>query len=486
MMLSLRAMGYDLSTAIADLIDNSISANSTTIHVDFSWNKGNPWILISDDGSGMAESELKTAMKPGSQSPEEIRDTHDLGRFGLGLKTASWSQCKRMTVLSKKLGKLSNRCWDLDYVVSKDKWDLILDLPTPRLEILMKRLKNNNSGTAVLWENLDRIIGDFTGGDEESMKNSFQEKMVNSVKQHLEMVFHRYLSGRGRKQIYVGSYDCDPWDPFLTHHESTEEIVTEMYQDDKIVITPYILPHSSKMTELEKENAQGPNGWALQQGFYVYRQKRMIICGGYLDLDLKPMDHHRLCRIKVDITNDLDHEWRVDVKKATASPPLRYRDELIRIAESTREKSSKRYRARTTVRSGTVRYSQKNDIWQRKAIGTKYLYKINRNSPAIEHLRGLSNLSKSDLNSILHLVERTVPHRSITVDNNDLNDSTVEIPDDQITPPQTLIDGAISFVELEISNGKSIQDAVDYVCGSIFPIGHSKLYSELEKEFLMG
>ena len=103
----------------------------------------------------------------------------------------------------------------------------------------------------------------------------------------------------------------------------------------------------------------------------------------------------------------------------------------------------------------------------------------------MEHLRELSNLSKADLNSILHLVERTVPHRSITVDNNDLNDSTVEIPDDKITPPQSLIDGAIRFVKLEISNGKSKQDAVDYVCGSIFPIGHGKLYSELEKEFLM-
>ena len=485
MVLSLRAMGYDLSTAIADLIDNSISANATDIHVDFSWNSGAPWILISDNGDGMSESELKKAMKPGSQSPNEIREVDDLGRFGLGLKTASWSQCKKMTVLSRKKGKLSNRCWDLDHVVSEDKWELILDLPTVSLEILMKRLNSYDSGTAVLWENLDRIIGDFSGGDEETMKNSFQEKMVNSVKEHLEMVFHRYLSGKGAKKIHVGTFDCVPRDPFLSHHESTEEIVTERYQDQRIVITPYILPHSSKMTESEKEDAQGPNGWALQQGFYVYRQKRMIICGGYLDLGLKPMDHHRLCRIKVDITNDLDHEWRVDVKKATASPPLIYRGELLRIAESTREKSSKRYRARTTVRRGTMGYSQNNDIWQRKAIGTKYLYKINRNSPAIEHLRELSNLSKSQLNSILHLVERTVPHRSITVDNNDLNDSTVEIPDDKIMPPQSLIEGAISFVKLEISNGKSKQDAVDYVCGSIFPIGHSKLYSELEKEFLM-
>ena len=60
MVLSLRAMGYDLSTAIADLIDNSISANATDIHVDFSWNSGTPWILISDNGDGMSESELKS------------------------------------------------------------------------------------------------------------------------------------------------------------------------------------------------------------------------------------------------------------------------------------------------------------------------------------------------------------------------------------------------------------------------------------------
>ena len=488
MVLSLRAMGYDLSTAIADLIDNSISANETNIHVDFSWNEGSPWILISDDGDGMSESELKRAMKPGSQSPNKKRDIDDLGRFGLGLKTASWSQCKKMTVLTSKAGKYSNRCWDLEHVVSKDKWELILDLPSKSLELLLKRLKENDKGTAVLWENLDRIIGDFTGGDDESessMKNNFQEKMVNTVKSHLEMVFHRYLSGRGAKHIFVGAFNCEPWDPFLSLHESTEEISTEKYQDDKIVITPYILPHSSKMTELEKEEAQGPNGWALQQGFYVYRQKRMIICGGYLDLGLKTMDHHRLCRIKVDITNDLDHEWRVDVKKATASPPLMYRGQLLRIAESTREKSSKRYRARTTVRSGPGKRSQNDDIWHRKIIGTKYLYKINRKSPAIEHLRRESGLKVSDLNSILHLVERTVPHRSITVDNNDLNDSTVEIPDDKVIPPQSLIDGAISFVELEISNGKSKQDAVDYVCSSIFPIAHPMLRTELENKFLM-
>tara|TARA_B100001142_G_C14348065_1_gene660833 strand:+ start:240 stop:1745 length:1506 start_codon:yes stop_codon:yes gene_type:complete len=484
MVLSLRAMGYDLSTAIADLVDNSITAHANLIRIDFSWNDGEPWILISDDGDGMSESELKKAMKPGSQSPNEVRKSDDLGRFGLGLKTASWSQCKEMTVLTLKGGNYSNRCWNLDYVVSNDKWELLLDLPPLTRDLMLKRLITSDTGTAVLWQNLDRVIGDFDGSDSESMKNNFQEKMVDTVKSHLEMVFHRYLTGRQKKEIFVGEYECEPWDPFLTSHESTEEITTEKYQDDKIVITPYILPHSSKMTELEKDEAQGPNGWALQQGFYVYRQKRMIICGGYLDLGLKPMDHHRLCRIKVDITNDLDEEWRVDVKKATASPPLAYRGELMRIAVSTREKSTKRYRARTQVRPGTISRPTNEPPWLRKKVGTKFLYKINRKHPGIEYLREDADISRSKLNAILHLVEKTVPHRSITVDNNDLNDSTVDLPDNKVEPPQELIDSAICFVNDEISRGKSKQNAVDYVCQIIFPISHPKLMTELEKKFL--
>jgi len=484
MVLSLRAMGYDLSTAIADLIDNSISAHAQIITIDFSWNSGNPWILISDNGDGMSKSELKKAMKPGSQSPNDVRESDDLGRFGLGLKTASWSQCKKMTVLTLKDEKFSNRCWDLNHVTSEDKWELLINLSEKTRELMLKRLSDYNSGTAVLWENLDRIIGDFDGEDHESMKDSFQEKMVNTVKEHLQMVFHRYLSGPSSKKIIIGSYQCEPWDPFLIHHKSTEEISTEKYQDDKIIITPYILPHSSKMTDIQKMEAQGPRGWALQQGFYVYREKRMIICGGYLDLELKPMDHHRLCRIRVDITNDLDHEWRVDVKKATASPPLTYRGRLMRIAESTREKSSKRYRARTSVSNTITKRSINDNIWNRKRIGTKYLYKINRKSPAIEYLREKSGLSNSNLNAILHLVERTVPHRSITVDNNDLNDSTVDIPDNDVTPPQSLIEMAIGFVEDEIKRGKSKQDAVDYVSSCIFPISHPKLRTELEHKFL--
>jgi len=485
LVLSLRAMGYDLSTAIADLIDNSISAHASIIDINFSWNSGSPWIMLSDDGEGMNESELKKAMKPGSRSPLETRDKGDLGRFGLGLKTASWSQCMKMTVLSKKNDSLHNRCWDLQHVIDTDAWELLLEIPDKTEELMQKNLLKYNSGTVVLWENLDRIIGDFDGEDDDTMKNQFQEKLVNKVKQHLQMVFHRYLSGKNPIKINVGPYVCEGWDPFLTKHESTEEISSERLKDSNIEITPYILPHSSKMTEQEKKEAQGPNGWALQQGFYVYRQKRMIIGGGYLDLDLKSMDQHRLCRIKVDITNDLDHEWRVDVKKATASPPLRYRSDLNRIAESTRDKSSRRYRKRSSFStpSGNKSASQQ-DVWTRKRIGTKYLYKINRKGPAIEFMRDQFGISKSNLNDLLFLIERTVPHRSITVDNNDLNDSTVEIPEEHVKPSSSMILVAEKYVQQLIDKGKSKVDAVDLATKGVFTIGGTELRIQLENKFL--
>ena len=485
LVLSLRAMGYDLSTAIADLIDNSISAHASKIDINFSWQNGVPWIMISDNGKGMSEVELRRAMKPGSQSPNEVREHDDLGRFGLGLKTASWSQCMKMTVLSKKDGIENHRCWDLQHVINTDEWELLLEIEKDTKNLMRKNLSKYESGTVVLWEDLDRIIGDFDGNDNETMMNQFQEKLVKSVKEHLEMVFHRYLSGKNSIEVNIGGYSCEGWDPFLRNHKSTEEISTETFSDERIVITPYVLPHTSKMTERERDKAQGPNGWALQQGFYVYRHKRMIICGGYLDLNLKSMDHHRLCRIKVDITNDLDHEWRVDVKKATASPPLKYRGQLTRIAESTRLKSSNRYRARSTFSTpkGNKRATQQ-DVWTRKRIGTKYLYKINRKSPAIEYMRDQFGLSASNLNDLLFVIERTVPHRSITVDNNDLNDSTVEIPEEYIKPSSSLISVAEKYVQQLIDKGRPKEEAVDFATRGVFTVGGAELRSQLEKTFL--
>ena len=152
---SMRALGYELETAISDLIDNSIFAGARTIHISWAWNDGDPWVLIADDGKGMTEAELRTAMKPGSQDPGAARDARDLGRFGLGLKTASWSQCKLMTVLTKVPdGAVSQRQWDLDLVEKRDEWLLVLDVGQKTRRKLIKTLSGFRSGTAVLWQPL--------------------------------------------------------------------------------------------------------------------------------------------------------------------------------------------------------------------------------------------------------------------------------------------------------------------------------------------
>src|SRR5690349_3391180 len=114
---SYRSFGYSVQTAIADIIDNSITARAKNIWINYVWDGSKSYLSILDDGLGMDLIELIDAMTPGSKNPQDNRESHDLGRFGLGLKTASFSQCRRLTVVSKKKDTiLIKRCWDLDYV----------------------------------------------------------------------------------------------------------------------------------------------------------------------------------------------------------------------------------------------------------------------------------------------------------------------------------------------------------------------------------
>ena len=130
-----RAIGYNIETAIADIIDNSISANSKNIWINFEWKGSKTWLSIKDDGIGMNDAELIQAMRPGSKNPLQERNQKDLGRFGLGLKTASFSQARKLTVISKKADyKSVFWTWDLDFVNKTGNWDLIKYLHDENLE----------------------------------------------------------------------------------------------------------------------------------------------------------------------------------------------------------------------------------------------------------------------------------------------------------------------------------------------------------------
>jgi hypothetical protein len=202
MILTFRAIGYNLETAVVDVIDNSISANAKNIWFSSEWKGGNSVITILDDGCGMNNDELVQAMKPGAKNPMDERAEKDLGRFGLGLKTASFSQCQKLIVVSKKAGFAPIYwIWDLNYVNQTNRWELIRH-PIP--DEFLQALDKLESGTLVIWTDLDRVIPPDTSISNEIAKDKFLAQM-DKVKQHLAMIFHRFIEEKNVKFFCWGT-----------------------------------------------------------------------------------------------------------------------------------------------------------------------------------------------------------------------------------------------------------------------------------------
>ena len=419
---SLRAFGYELPSAIADLVDNSIFAEAQNIWIDFTWNGENSVICVTDDGRGMSEEELVNAMRPGSQNPLEDRDPKDLGRYGLGLKTASFSQCRRLTVRSKTSGGVeATRCWDLDFVACKNKW-LLLRGAGRSSEKHFQKLSDFKHGTTVLWEAIDRIVKG-QNVDDEAHKRFFHGR-IEAVEKHLAMVFHRFMEGPRRLRIFVNGNEIEPWDPFLTSEKATQQIADEritLFQK-QIKVVPYVLPHHSKLASETHNKGAGIKGWNLHQGFYVYRNKRLLVPGDWLGLPFAKEEHYKLARIQLDIPNSMDHEWEIDVTKSKARPPDALRKDLKYIADVTRKRASEIYRHRGKV---LARSSAQNFVfvWEQKTRHSKYFYCVNRNHPLVN--QALTSAKKL-VAPLLRIIEETVPVPLLTITNSENPDRHAE------------------------------------------------------------
>ena len=289
---SLRAFGYNMQTAIADLIDNSISAGAKNVWLSFCWDGANSHVSIRDDGYGMTEAQLIDAMRPGSQSPMIERDSDDLGRFGLGLKTASFSQCRRLTVASRSENhQVATRRWDLDYVNQVDEWRLLRS-PADGSAEKLNNLESMIHGTIILWKCLDRVVGEAKTNDQKAQDDFFET--IEVVENHLAMVFHRFLEKRDRFKIWIGQHPIEPWNPFLPDAQTTQFLPVELltFKDEIVTVQPYVLPHHSKITPDTYKKAAGVNGWNAQQGFYVYRNERLLVAGDWLGLGYHKNEHY--------------------------------------------------------------------------------------------------------------------------------------------------------------------------------------------------
>jgi hypothetical protein len=261
---ALRGVGYSVPTAIADLIDSSISAGARNLWLTFSYNGKNSFISLLDDGRGMTPTELVQAMTLGARNPIEGRADDDLGRFGLGLKTASFSQCRRLTVASRRTGAIAVKVWDLDHIAKTNAWQL-LGRPSSVSESSLASLEQMPSGTLVLWENLDRII-DGAGNAQRSHDQFLA--MIDQVEEHLAMVFHRYLEGATPDlRIFINGTGqharVKAWDPFMTDTIATEATPQEriVTSQGEIGLRGFILPHKDFLTDKEFKSGGGPEGW---------------------------------------------------------------------------------------------------------------------------------------------------------------------------------------------------------------------------------
>ena len=320
---SLRATGYSLPDAVSDLIDNSIYAGARNIWLNFHWAGAASWVTILDDGCGMSEAGLKAAMRIGSQSPTERREPSDLGRYGLGLKTASISQARALTVATHCAdgGGASIRRWDLDHLVSTGDWQLLRISPSQDVHGIEELLKLDH-GTLVVWEKLDRMVGD--AGPEDTRARRQFHSALRTLEEHLAMVFHRFMTQRNRVSIWLNGQQVERWDPFLSEDTFTQCLPGEKLGDlaAPITVTPYVLPHHSRLSTEGHRIAGGPNGWNAHQGFYVYRNRRLLLAGDWLGLGFQKEEHYKLARIQVDLPNSFDHDWDIDVRKSRARPPL--------------------------------------------------------------------------------------------------------------------------------------------------------------------
>lgn len=408
----MRSVGYSLESAIADLIDNSVSFGATLVRIQFR-PFDNPYVAIIDDGEGMLPDELTEAMRHGARNPNEIRRSNDLGRFGLGLKTASLSQCRKLTVASYKKGILSARSWDLDLVAERKAW--ILRLADNREEIVglphVNELLEQGHGTVVLWQDLDRLAA-----GESSVETALGIKM-GQVREHLAMTFHRYLAGElglTRLRIDINNNPVLPLDIFLASHSATQRLNKDTFRvrEHEITVQPYILPHISKLSVEDLKLAGGEEGLRRNQGFYVYRNRRLIIKGTWFRL-ARAEELTKLARVRVDIPNSLDDLWTLDIKKSSAHPPEVVRRNLSRtvdrIAEGSRQ--TYKYRGRKTRRDGIIHTW--NRIEGRKGIS----YSVNREHPVVAAFyQSLNDDQRHLFFSVLNMLESTYPADSLYAD----------------------------------------------------------------------
>lgn len=331
---SLRDIGYSFESAIADLVDNSIAAGASKVQISIVFDGKASSISLIDNGHGMTTPEIDEAMRFGSRRSYK---NGDLGRYGLGLKTATLSQAKRLEVvsLSKDTQSPVARTLDLDFINETDRWEVLDTSDEPETTEALALLQEDH-GTVIQWKKLDRLLP--TKSPEGGWARRRIEGLSDKLSAHLSMVFHRFIEGVDEQKvtIKVNDEELEPWDPFARHEAETEDLGIDEFeieqdgQTGKIRLHRYLLPTKEDFSSRESfESAAGPERWNKQQGIYIYRANRLVQWGGWAGI--RTIDEHtKLARCALEFGTDLDEAFNINVAKMRVSLPAQLKKMLTR------------------------------------------------------------------------------------------------------------------------------------------------------------
>ncbi len=444
---SMRDLGYSLETAVADLLDNSISAEATIIQIFCDPTQDSPVLAVIDNGEGMNAYQIVEAMRYGSSGPGEQRLPGDLGRFGLGLKTASLSQCRCLTVVSAQNNNLHSAEWNLNLINEKDDW-LISVLDDGEIWKLPFVEKLGKNGTLILWRDLDRLLEDETGPKQQEVIN----EKLDALGKHLSLVFHRYLSGeiRGRKlTVYVNGHILEAFDPFCRSNSATQRLPEETIRIDgtRVKMQPYILPHHSKLSATEYDYYQSRSDFISNQGAYIYRDGRLMAWGDWFRLIPKG-ENTKLARVQIDFPTKLDESWTIDIKKSRANPPLQVRNRLKQVIGKISERSTTVHRGRGKKLFDEI----KTPVWERYADQGQIRYSLNRKHPLVVALE--TNLEDGTRNSLDILLEAIVASLPVEMIYSDCSTDLKDVQQSQVTEDEVI--DKLEALKNVLFNGKEV------------------------------
>ncbi|MDR2465681.1 MAG: ATP-binding protein [Streptococcaceae bacterium] len=405
---SQRSIGYSFETALADILDNSISADGTHIEIQFQNQSeaGVAFVSIMDNGRGMRKEELTQALRYGSKKISQERAINDLGRFGLGLKMASFSQCRKLTVCSKQEDQLVAFYWDLDVVEQLNDW-VIIQLNEEEIEKIpqINALKETNSGTIVLWEKFDKF-------DKSKAFELMFDECLNEATNHVALVFHKYIE-EGTIEISFNGREVAPVNPYFIKNIKTQPRPSNPIRIGKnqIEVKPYIIPYQKYLSQEERKIMQTYP--TLQQGLYIYRNKRLISWGKWFRL-FKSNELANLAKISIEIPNNMDDLWEVDVKKSTIRIPLSVRDELKKFIKKAVGESKRVYK-----KSGRARNPKElaHVFNKHESVEGEVSYFLNTELPVYQALVETFDDAQSQMfDSLLKQIQSNIPWEAMRYD----------------------------------------------------------------------